>query len=451
MADGFTPQPRRIVSQAPLQTVQSLRTLYPALKSYHNATLVVDSIHTLYYQEYGTPTGIPALFLHGGPGAGCFPRHAQFFDPMLYRIVLLDQRGSGQSTPRGSVINNTLLHLVQDCEVLRQALHIPKWGVVLGGSWGSTLALAYAQQYPAHVQSLLLRGVCLLRPAEVDWLFAGGIVENYSELKQAWQGFCQADNSTKDESSSSSSVTRGRQALEAHYDRLLSGGATRLAAARSWMTWEMQVTSSSTTTTTTTAVRPTTNTEQQPIILVGRPKGGRKRAWGFRTPQGALLSKNRTLLSQSARDFKETLRKNLKHESSTMEPQLRIRPIPPESEESSNVTATDEYADYIPSQAMLTCFYSVNDRFCMNNIQLLDRMDRIQHIPCIAVHGGRDCICPVDTALDVAKRYPQMELRIPVHSGHSMYDPAIINELVRATDRLGMRLDRGQTWSSALN
>ncbi|KAI2509119.1 peptidase [Fragilaria crotonensis] len=109
-----------------------LRELYPPLAPFQNGTLNVDSIHTLYYEQYGSDTddAITALFLHGGPGAGCFPRHAQFFDPSKYRIVLLDQRGSGRSTPRGEIRNNTIYHLVADCETLRNALGIQHWGVV---------------------------------------------------------------------------------------------------------------------------------------------------------------------------------------------------------------------------------------------------------------------------------------------------------------------------------
>jgi pimeloyl-ACP methyl ester carboxylesterase len=114
-----------------------LRTLYPPLQAFQNGTCVVDSIHTLYYEQYGCPQGIPALVLHGGPGAGCFSRHAQFFDPTRYHIVLFDQRGSGQSTPRGEVQNNTLSHLIQDCETLRHSPHEqltmgPRVGWILG-------------------------------------------------------------------------------------------------------------------------------------------------------------------------------------------------------------------------------------------------------------------------------------------------------------------------------
>jgi proline iminopeptidase len=132
----------------------------------------VDELHTLYWEECGRPTGTPVLFLHGGPGAGCSPEHRRFFDPKYYRIVLFDQRGAGRSTPHGEVTNNTTAHLVSDIEVLRKRLDIPAWHV-FGGSWGSTLALAYAQAHPQPCLSLTLRGVFMLRAAEVEWFVRG--------------------------------------------------------------------------------------------------------------------------------------------------------------------------------------------------------------------------------------------------------------------------------------
>jgi proline iminopeptidase len=452
----------------------SLRTLYPPISPYSNGTLDVDSIHTIVYQEYGNPNGIPALFLHGGPGAGCFPRHAQFFDPALYRIVLLDQRGSGASTPRGEVQNNTLLHLVQDCETLRIKLGVNQWGVLLGGSWGSTLALAYAQEHTDKVQSLILRGVCLLRSMEVDWLFGG---TSEFALQPAWRDFERAVGVGAEDGEDGALAKEGvasrrRQALHAHYDRLLSGDATlRLAAARSWMQWEMQVSASfKAPTNKTKGSKKSASTQQESetkedanIVLVGRPKGDGTRAWGFRDSEGELTP---TFISEPPSKFKEGLRKQMLQSPSSppVVEQYEIRAIQPVANDttlssnaaltnassgnttsgnaasgnmtSTNATVPNQWANFIPSQAMLTCFFSVNDRYAMNNVNVLDRMDRIADIPCIAVQGGNDQICPVNTALDVAKAYPNMELRIPIQAGHSMYDPAITNELVRATDRL---------------
>ena len=153
----------RACSHTAVEESVELRTLYPSLAPYRNGTLAVDDTHTLCYQEYGQPPtnekALTALFLHGGPGAGCSPNHSRFFDSKIYRIVLLDQRGSGRSTPLGEAFEkNTLQNLVQDCEKLREELDIARWDLVLGGSWGSTLALAYAQAFPDSVRSLVLRG-----------------------------------------------------------------------------------------------------------------------------------------------------------------------------------------------------------------------------------------------------------------------------------------------------
>jgi len=411
----------------------NLRTLYPAQTPLNNGTLKVDGIHTLFYQEYGNPNGIPALFLHGGPGASCFPRHAQFFNPDVYRVVLLDQRGSGRSTPRGEVQNNTLLHLVNDCETLRLSLSIEKWGILLGGSWGSTLAIAYAQEYPSNVQSLLLRGVCLMRPVEIDWLF-GGTTGAALRHKEAWIDFADAVHMSQN-------VSR-RQVLHAYYDRLLSSNSSvRLLAAQSWMRWEMTVSSSA-------ASR---ELDQAGVILVGKAAQNNMIPWGFRFPNGEALPQ---VSGSSPIAFKDSLKRNLSAEvciSLEIESPRIVQPVdfeyPPQLDDiNSALKARKEGgtppngfpSDYIPAQAMLTCFYSVNDRFSMNNLNLLDsqRMARIQHIPCIAVHGGKDSICPIDTALEMKQCYSNMELRVPIESGHSMYDPAITHELVKATDRL---------------
>jgi proline iminopeptidase len=144
----------------------------------------VDDIHTIYWEECGNPAGVPVLFLHGGPGAGCSPEHRRFFDPEYYRIVLFDQRGAGRSTPHGEIENNTTAHLVSDIEALRALLKIESWHV-FGGSWGSTLALAYAQTHPRPCLSLTLRGIFLLQASEVDWFLHG--LRRFAPL--AWEQF----------------------------------------------------------------------------------------------------------------------------------------------------------------------------------------------------------------------------------------------------------------------
>lgn len=146
--------------------------LHPPIEPYRSGTLAVDSLHTLYWEECGNPQGVPVLFLHGGPGAGLSPQHRQFFDPAYYRIVLFDQRGAGRSTPLGEVRNNTTALLIEDIEQLRQMLEIERW-LVFGGSWGSTLALAYGQAHPERCTGFVLRGIFLCTPSEIDWFLHG--------------------------------------------------------------------------------------------------------------------------------------------------------------------------------------------------------------------------------------------------------------------------------------
>ena len=147
-------------------------SVYPPLEPYRRGRLQVDEIHNLYWEECGNPHGVPVLFLHGGPGAGLSPTHRQFFDPAYYRIVLFDQRGAGQSTPLGETRNNSTPLLVQDIEQLRDMLEIERW-LVFGGSWGSTLALAYGQTHPQRCSGFVLRGIFLCTPAEIDWFLYG--------------------------------------------------------------------------------------------------------------------------------------------------------------------------------------------------------------------------------------------------------------------------------------
>ena len=146
--------------------------VFPPIEPYRNGYLSVDDLHTLYWEECGNPNGVPVLFLHGGPGAGLSPKHRQFFDPKYYRIVLFDQRGAGQSRPLGEVRQNTTQLLIADIEQLRQSLDIAQW-LVFGGSWGSTLALAYGQAHPQHCTGFVLRGIFLCTRAEIDWFFNG--------------------------------------------------------------------------------------------------------------------------------------------------------------------------------------------------------------------------------------------------------------------------------------
>ncbi|MCY7281352.1 MAG: prolyl aminopeptidase [Sphingomonas bacterium] len=200
------------------------RTLYPPIEPYETGMLDVGDGHSLYWERCGTPGGKPALFLHGGPGSGCSPKQRQQFDPTKYDVLLFDQRGCGRSTPFASLEDNTTWHLVQDIERLRGMAGIDTW-MVFGGSWGSTLALAYAQTHPERVTELVLRGIFLFRQSEVDWLYKYGASELYPEGWQEFVGLVQEGE-------------RG-DVVEAYHRRLTSEDpATRLAAAKAWSTWE---------------------------------------------------------------------------------------------------------------------------------------------------------------------------------------------------------------------
>lgn len=156
--------------------------LFPECQPFKQWHLAVTSLHSVYVEQCGNPEGVPVIFLHGGPGSGCNPAQRRFFDPAYYHIILFDQRGCGRSTPAGEVENNTTQHLIADIEQIRTKLNISRWHV-FGGSWGSTLALAYANQHADHVISLTLRGIFLSRPQELDW-FLGQVALFFPE---AWQ------------------------------------------------------------------------------------------------------------------------------------------------------------------------------------------------------------------------------------------------------------------------
>jgi len=155
-------------------------SLFPPIQPNRHGMLKVDAMHTIYWEEVGNPDGVPVLFLHGGPGAGLSPQHRRFFDPQHYRVILFDQRGAGKSTPLGEWRNNTTQLLIADIETLREKFNIAQW-LVFGGSWGSTLALAYGQAHPARCLGFILRGIFLCTASEIDW-FLHGVEAFYPEL-----------------------------------------------------------------------------------------------------------------------------------------------------------------------------------------------------------------------------------------------------------------------------
>jgi proline iminopeptidase len=198
--------------------------LFPEIEPYDSGDLRVDAIHSLYYEQCGNPKGKPALFLHGGPGGGASPVHRRFWDPSKYRIILFDQRGCGRSTPHAELRANTTWHLVDDIERIREHLGIERWQL-FGGSWGSTLSLAYAQAHPERVTEMVLRGIFLLRRREIDWYYQEGASRIFPE---AWQKYLEPIPEEE----------RG-DLLRAYYRRLTSlDREERIRAARAWSMWE---------------------------------------------------------------------------------------------------------------------------------------------------------------------------------------------------------------------
>lgn len=201
-----------------------LTWLYPPVEPYATGTLAVSGGHEIYYEESGNPAGKPVVFLHGGPGGGSDPKQRRFFHPGKYRIVLFDQRGCGKSQPYASLEHNTTWDLVEDTEALRRHLGIARWQV-FGGSWGSTLALAYAERYPEACTELVLRGIFLLRRQELDWFYQRGASILYPD---AWEGYL----------AQIPEAERG-DLMAAYHARLTSpDSAVRLAAAKAWSGWE---------------------------------------------------------------------------------------------------------------------------------------------------------------------------------------------------------------------
>lgn len=201
-----------------------MRTLYPEIEPFDQGALKVDGRHTLHYEQCGNPDGKPVVLLHGGPGAGCGTKMRRFHDPERYRIVLFDQRGAGRSTPHADLVDNTTWHLVEDIETLRKHLGIARWQV-FGGSWGSTLALAYAEKHPEVVTELVLRGIFMLRRWELEWFYQQGTSRLFPD---AWEKYLAAIPQVEH-----------HDLISAYHRRLTSDDeATRLAAARAWSVWE---------------------------------------------------------------------------------------------------------------------------------------------------------------------------------------------------------------------
>ncbi|WP_442954779.1 prolyl aminopeptidase [Pelomicrobium sp.] len=294
--------------------------------------LPLDEVHTMYWEQSGRPDGVPVVFLHGGPGAGSVPNHRRFFDPAHYRIIVYDQRGAGRSTPLGELKDNTTPLLIQDLEKLRQFLGIERW-FVFGGSWGSTLAIAYAEAHPERCLGLILRGIFLCRPSEIDWFLHG--VRNF--FPEAWRTFAEFIPPPE-----------RNDLLAAYYRRLTDPDpAVHMPAARTWSVYE-----------------------------------------------GSC---------------------------STLLP----------SQETVDYFAADTVALGL---ARIEAHYFVHRIFLPENA-LLRNVERIRSIPGVIVQGRYDAVCPIVTADELARAWPEAQYVVVPDAGHSAWEPGIRAELVKAMER----------------
>jgi proline iminopeptidase len=312
-----------------------MKTLYPAVKPYDQEMLPVSPVHTLYYEQCGNPEGQPVVFLHGGPGGGLIPDYRRYFDPVAYRIVLFDQRGSGQSTPHAGLEENTTWNLVADIETLRARLRIEDWHV-FGGSWGSTLGLAYAEMHPGRVRSLTLRGIFLCRPKEIRWFYQEGASWIFPDVWEEYEKVIPAEE--RDDF------------VSAYYRRLTSEDeAVRLEAARAWSVWEGSTS---------------------------------KLIFDY-----AMIEK-----------FADP--------------------------------------DFALAFARIECHYFMNNAFFPTDNYLIENVGKIRHIPAVIVQGRYDVVCPIQSAWELHRAWPEADFRVIPDAGHSATEPGIIDALIDATDRL---------------
>ena len=306
---------------------------YPPIEPYRTHRLKVSALHEIYVEECGNPNGRAAIFVHGGPGGGCEPWHRQFFDPKRYRIVLFDQRGCGRSTPNAELRENTTADLVADMDRIRSLLGIDQW-VVFGGSWGSTLGLAYAEAYPQHTRALVLRGIFLLRPEEIRWFYQEGANWIYPD---AWEHYLAPIPQSE------------RGDLVAAYHRRLTSenAAVRREAARAWSTWEGA-----------------TSKLLQSEDMIARYSG-------------------------------------------------------------------DHFAEAF---ARIECHYFVNGGFFRSPNQLLQDVDKIRHIPAVIVQGRYDVVCPMKSAWDLHRAWPEATFVVVADAGHAASEHGTLNRLIEAAD-----------------
>lgn len=314
-------------------TVDRLK-LYPDIDAYNTGMLKVSDIHTIYYEQSGNPMGKPIVVVHGGPGGGTSPSLRCFFDPQAYRIIMFDQRGCGHSTPHACLDDNTTWHLVSDMELLRNHLGVAKWQV-FGGSWGSTLALAYAITNPAHTASLILRGIFLLRKKEINWFYQSGASFLFPD---AWDKYLEPIPAEEHV-----------DLVTAYHTRLTSPDHdVQIRAAKAWSIWEGS----------------TSKLFLDPQFV--QKFGGDAFALAF---------------------------------------------------------------------ARIESHYFFNHGFFETDNWILDNVDKIRSIPCVIVQGRYDVVCPMTSAWDLKRAYPEATLHIVPDAGHSAQEPGIISELISATNK----------------
>ena len=311
-----------------------MKTLYPAIEPYDQGMLKVSPVHNIYYEQCGNPQGQPVVFLHGGPGGGIVEDYRRYHDPGAYRIVLFDQRGSGKSTPHASLEDNTTWHLVEDIEKLREHLGIERWQV-FGGSWGSTLSLAYAQTHPDRARQLVLRGIFLCRPKEIRWFYQEGANAIFADVWEEYLNVIPEEERT--------------DMVSAYYRRLTSEtDEVKLAAARAWSIWEGST---------------------------------------------SKLFFDYNMIEKFA------------------EPEFAM------------------------AFARIECHYFMHNAFFDTDNYLIENVGKIRHIPAAIVQGRYDVVCPMMSAWELHRAWPEAELQIIPDAGHSAAEPGIISALVDATDR----------------
>lgn len=306
---------------------------YPEIEPYDSGFLRVSDLHQIFYEQVGNPNGKPVLFVHGGPGGGISPDHRRYFDPEHYRIILFDQRGCGRSQPFAEITENTTWELIGDIEKLREHFKVKQWHV-FGGSWGSTLSLAYAINHSERVSALVLRGIFLCRRSELLWFYQEGANHLFPDRWEPYWNFIPADERS--------------DMMAAYYKRLTSDNEDlRLQAAKRWSIWEGSTSH-----------------------LLADPKAEEE----FEDPRKAL-------------------------------PFARIE-----------------------------CHYFVNKAFFPSDNYLLENVHKVRKIPAQIVHGRYDVVCPLRSAWDLHKAWPEATLTIVPNSGHAASEPGTRSKLIEATD-----------------